>query len=96
MKNLYLKQSWLRKWNSRIDWIKLIVLMQNRYLTSRKKELKMTIENKFVKKRIFRKESIWKMSLESVDIEQILKDYKNFEKIFENLMNKDTLIAHRR
>ena len=32
--------------------------MQNRYLTSRKKELKMTIENKFVKKRISQKELI--------------------------------------
>ena len=29
--------------------------MQNRYLTSRKEELKMTIENKFVKKKYFEK-----------------------------------------
>ena len=70
--------------------------MQNRYLTSRKKELKMTIENKFVKKRIFRKKLIWKISFESANIEQISKDYKNFEKMFENFMNKDALVAHRR
>ena len=49
-----------------------------------------------MKKRIFRKKSIWKISLESADIEQIWKDYKNFEKMFENFMNKDALIAHRR
>ena len=36
------------------------------------------------------------MSLESADIEQISKDYRNFERMFENLMNKDALIAHRR
>ena len=36
------------------------------------------------------------MSLESADIEQVSKDYKNFEKIFKNLMNKDALVAHRR
>ena len=96
MKDLYLEQSWLRKWNSRIDWIKLTVLMQNRYLTSCKEKLKMTIENKFVKKRILRKELIWKMSLESADIEQISKNYKNFEKVFKNFMNKNALIAYRR
>ena len=70
--------------------------MQNRYLTLRKKELKMTIKSKFVKKRISRKKSIWKISLESADIEQISKDYKNFERMFKNLMSKDALIAHRR
>ena len=43
MRDLYLEQPWLRKWNSCIDWIKLTVLMQNRYLTSRKERLKMTI-----------------------------------------------------
>ena len=96
MRDLYLEQPWLRKWNSQINWIKLTVLVQNRYLTPRKGELKMTIENRFVKKRISRKESIWKMSLESADIEQISKDYKNFEEMFENLINKDALIAHRR
>ena len=36
------------------------------------------------------------MSLESADIKQISNDYKNFEKMFENFMNKDALIAHRR
>ena len=96
MRDLYLRQPWLRKWNSRIDWIKLTVLMQNRYLTSRKEGLKMTIENRSVKKRISRKESIWKMSLESADIEQISKDYKDFEKMFENLISKNALVAHRR
>ena len=96
MRDLYLKQSWLRKWNSRIDWIKLTVLMQNRYLTSRKEGLKMTIEDRSVKKRISRKELIWKMSFESAKIEQISKDYRDFEGVFENLMNKDALVAHRR
>ena len=32
--------------------------------------------------------------LESADIEQISKDYKNFEKMFENLINKDALIVY--
>ena len=36
------------------------------------------------------------MSLESANIEQISKDYKTFERMFENFMNKDALIAHRR
>ena len=36
------------------------------------------------------------MLFESVDIEQISKDYKDFEKMFENFMNKNVLIAHRR
>ena len=36
------------------------------------------------------------MSLESADIEQISKDYKNFERMFENFMSKDALVAHRR
>ena len=56
----------------------------------------MTIESKSAKKKISRKESIWKMSFESADIEQISKDYRNFERMFENLMSKDALIAHRR
>ena len=56
----------------------------------------MTIESKFVKKRILRKKLIEKMLFESANIEQISKDYKNFEEVFENLMNKDALIVHRR
>ena len=36
------------------------------------------------------------MSFESADIEQIPKNYQNFEEMFENFMNKDALIAHRR
>ena len=36
------------------------------------------------------------MSFESADIEQLSKDYKNFEKMFKNLMSKNALIAYRR
>ena len=36
------------------------------------------------------------MLFESADIEQVSKDYKDFEKVFKNFMNKDALIVHRR
>ena len=36
------------------------------------------------------------MSLEFADIEQIPKDYRNFEEMFENFINKNALVTHRR